>query len=94
MTINTMFGERLKEIRERTGLTQFQFSYFYGIPYRTLQNWENGKRELKEYVFYLLLRCIDADEESICKNLSENDTLKDGWLDAYRFKLNIDETMI
>lgn len=94
MTINTMYGEWLKEIRKRTGLTQFQFSRFYGIPYRTLQNWENGKRELKEYVFYILKRCIDEDEESICRDLPEDFTLKDGWMNAYRFKMNIEHDVM
>lgn len=38
---------RLKELRKTTGLTQKSFSKEIGIPLRTLQNWENGKSNIK-----------------------------------------------
>lgn len=30
----------MKQLRERAGLNKTEFSARYGIPYRTLQNWE------------------------------------------------------
>lgn len=76
-------GEILKEIRKRTGLTQKQFAEIYKIPYRTIQNWENGVREMKDYEFELLHRCVSADEEEICEKLAEDETLIDGWRNYY-----------
>lgn len=76
-------GEILKEIRKRTGLTQKQFGEIYKIPYRTIQNWENCVREMKDYEFELLHRCISTDEEKICETLAEDETLKDGWKKFY-----------
>jgi putative transcriptional regulator len=35
----------VKGLRERTGLTQSDFSQMIGVSIRTLQNWEQGRRE-------------------------------------------------
>ena len=34
----------ISEIRERTGLSQAQFSALLGVSVRTLQEWEQGRR--------------------------------------------------
>lgn len=34
-----------KKIRERTGLSQFQFSELVKVSVKTLQNWEQGRRQ-------------------------------------------------
>jgi putative transcriptional regulator len=34
----------ISEIRERTGLSQSQFSTLLGVSVRTLQEWEQGRR--------------------------------------------------
>ena len=31
-----------------------KFSNYYGIPYRTVQDWEAEKRELPDYLLHLL----------------------------------------
>lgn len=48
-------GERLIEIRKSTGMNRREFADFFGIPYRTVQDWELGNRNMPEY----LLRLID-----------------------------------
>ena len=53
----------IKEIREKTGLTQEGFSKRYGIPLGTLHHWEAGERKPPEYVLKLLERCIRNDME-------------------------------
>ena len=35
----------VKALRERTSLTQAEFSEMIGVSIRTLQNWEQGRRE-------------------------------------------------
>lgn len=48
----------IKELRKFYNLTQTQFSLITGVPVRTLQEWENGRRTPPAYVpnlikFYL-----------------------------------------
>jgi len=51
----------IKEARKQAKLTQTQLAERYGIPVRTLQDWEAGRRTPPEYVVTLLLRCIEVD---------------------------------
>ena len=51
----------IKEIRKLTGLTQLEFSEKYGIPKRSIQNWENEVRVPPEYITNLLERAVRAD---------------------------------
>ena len=50
----------IKEIRQRTGLSQRKFADKYGLPFRTMQGWEAG-RKTPEYVIRLLDRCVNED---------------------------------
>ena len=36
------------------GMNRREFSDYYGIPYRTIQDWETEKRELPDYLLRLL----------------------------------------
>lgn len=49
------------EIRTLSGLTQQAFSEKYGIPKRSIENWEGGKRTPPEYVISLLERVVKED---------------------------------
>lgn len=40
-----MFAERLKACREAAGLTQAAFAERLKVPLRTMQNYEQGRRE-------------------------------------------------
>lgn len=44
----------IKQLREQTGLSQQKFGDYFGIPLRTIQNWENGVRECNEYIVNLI----------------------------------------
>lgn len=62
----------IEEIRSMTGLSQGKFANRYGIPVRTLQNWEIGERKPPDYVLRLLLRCVEEDVTGkIIKELPE-----------------------
>lgn len=47
-------GKEVKELREQMGMNRREFCEYFGIPYRTVQDWETEKRELPEYVLRLL----------------------------------------
>ncbi len=56
-------GEQMtaKEIRELTGLSRAAFCRMYGIPLRTMENYEAGTREAPAWVLSLLDRVVKAD---------------------------------
>lgn len=44
----------IKGLREQAGMNRREFSEYTGIPVRTLEDWEAGKRTPPEYVPRLL----------------------------------------
>lgn len=51
----------IKELRDKTGLSQAKFGKFYNIPLRTVQSWELKERECPGYVLQLLERAVMED---------------------------------
>ncbi len=47
-------GIEVKKLRDKMGMNRREFSDYFGIPYRTVQDWEADKRELPEYVLRLM----------------------------------------
>lgn len=47
--------EVLLKLRQDMGLNRRQFSEYFGIPYRTIQDWELGNRKMPEYLLRLML---------------------------------------
>ena len=43
-------ADRIKELRENTGMSRKAFSEHTGIPVRTLEDWEAGRRTPPEYL--------------------------------------------
>ena len=43
-----------KVIREQAGMNRKDFSAWLGVPYRTMQEWELGRRMMPEYVLRLI----------------------------------------
>lgn len=52
----------IKEIRRITGLSQREFSAFFGIPLGTLRNWEQGIAKPPEYVFNMIFASLRRDK--------------------------------
>ena len=60
----------VRELVERTGMTQKQFAAYFGIPFRTLQNWVLGQEKCRDYWIELMQYklqkeglLIDTDED-------------------------------
>lgn len=47
-------GKQVRELRAEMGMNRREFSDYFGIPYRTVQDWEAEKRELASYVLRLM----------------------------------------
>lgn len=43
-----------KVIRQKSGMNRTDFSVWLGVPYRTMQEWELGRRAMPEYVLRLI----------------------------------------
>lgn len=58
----------VKALRERLGLTQAEFSGMIGVSIKTLQNWEQGRRE-PEGPAKALLRVVEMEPRAVMKAL-------------------------
>jgi putative transcriptional regulator len=58
----------VKALRERLGLTQNQFSGMIGVSIKTLQNWEQGRRE-PEGPAKALLRVVEREPQAVLSAL-------------------------
>ena len=55
--------ERLKELRKELELSQAKFAEKFGIPLRTIQDWEYGKREVRSYIVNMMYRIIELENK-------------------------------
>ena len=46
--------DQMKEMRESTGMNRKEFCEYFGIPYRTVTEWERVTRKMPDYFFSLL----------------------------------------
>jgi DNA-binding transcriptional regulator YiaG len=44
----------IKELREKSKMTQKAFSDYFGIPKRTIEDWESGRRKPPQYLVDLI----------------------------------------
>lgn len=51
----------IKDLRTSHRMTMTEFSRYFGIPYRTIQNWEYGARECPTYLLELMAYKLDHD---------------------------------
>lgn len=49
------------DIRKETGMSRKEFCEYFEIPYRTMQSWELGERELPDYLLRLLAYRVKLD---------------------------------
>ena len=52
----------MKEFRLSIGMTQKEFAGYFGLPIRSLQQWEQGRRNPPPYLLTLLERIWEQDE--------------------------------
>ena len=46
--------DQVRKLRESTGMNRKEFCEYFGIPYRTMSDWELGNRKLPEYVLRMM----------------------------------------
>ena len=53
----------IKEIRQRTGLSQTKFGEYFEIPVRTIQKWERNGSIPPEYIPKMMERILDLEDK-------------------------------
>lgn len=51
-----------KDLRQQSGMTQKQFADYFGIPKRTVENWEAGVNQCPEYLLNLIQFRLDIEK--------------------------------
>lgn len=64
-------SEKIKQLRESTGMNRKEFCEAFDIPYRTVTEWELGNRQAPDYVVRLLEYYIQM--EVLKKKTDNND---------------------
>lgn len=52
----------IRDIRDRTGLSQSKFAAKFGIPVNTIQTWEAGNSEPRPYILFMMSRILELEE--------------------------------
>lgn len=61
MSAETRVTMKIKTLRKKTGLSQNAFARRFGIPVRTLQQWEQGKSAPPAYVISMMERLLESE---------------------------------
>jgi len=59
-----LFGEALKEARERAGMTQAGLARLAGVSLRTYQIWEQGRRSPVSPDFFRLVKALKVSADT------------------------------
>ncbi|MBE6711021.1 MAG: helix-turn-helix domain-containing protein [Ruminococcaceae bacterium] len=64
------FGNFLRELRERRGLSQYQLGSLVGVSNKAVSKWENGSSKPKSRLLFRLseVLCVSVDELLTCRN--------------------------
>lgn len=65
--------KKLYMLREELGLNRKDFALKYGIPLRTIEDWEHGKRKMPSYLLHLLTYKVKFDAMDTQKCVKKDD---------------------
>ncbi|MBQ9607904.1 MAG: helix-turn-helix domain-containing protein [Lachnospiraceae bacterium] len=63
--------ETMKKLREEAGLNRREFSDYMGIPLRTLEEWEAGRRRMPNYVLRLITYYVRMQKYIMEKGITD-----------------------
>lgn len=53
----------IKTFRKQTGMSQSEFCNHFGLPVRSLQQWEQGRRTPPPYLLQLIIKVWNLEEK-------------------------------
>ena len=59
-----LYSYLTKAIRTQSGMNRVQFAQWLGIPYRTMQEWEIGRRLMPDYLLRLIAYKVKNEQEA------------------------------
>ena len=62
--------EIVKEFRSQTGMNQKQFAEYFGIPVRTLQEWEQGRQKPSSHMMAMMERIWRLEHQDFSDYIS------------------------
>ena len=67
-------SEILEVAKSQSGMTQKEFAEYFGIPYRTVQDWFAGRRNMPDYVLRLMIYKLEMEKkvQGLSKELEQN----------------------
>ena len=66
-------ADKIRKLREQTGMTRKDFSIHIGIPLRTIEDWEAGRRRPPEYIPRLIAYQLKYEELIVKMKKEEQD---------------------
>lgn len=69
-------SDKIRRLREQTGMTRKDFSIHIGIPLRTIEDWEAGRRRPPEYIPRLIEYQLKYEELIVKKQKEEQNAEK------------------
>ena len=68
--------EKLRKLRESTGMNRKEFCEYFEIPYMTVTDWELGNRRVPQYLLRLMAYKIEIEKLADKKNQEETEDKK------------------
>ena len=59
-----VFSYLTRAIRAESGMNRVQFAEWLGIPYRTMQEWEIGRRQMPNYLLRLIAYKVYGEKKA------------------------------
>ena len=63
--------DQIIALRKETKMGRHEFAEYFGIPYRTLQDWELGNRKMPEYLYRLMAYKVEMEKIGQAKEKGE-----------------------
>ena len=63
--------DQIIALRKETKTGRREFAEYFGIPYRTLQDWELGNRKMPEYLYRLMAYKVEMEKIGQAKEKGE-----------------------
>jgi len=54
--------DRIRAIRNSTGMNRKEFAEYFGIPYPTITDWELGNRHMPDYLLRLIAYKVEMEK--------------------------------
>ena len=70
--------KNIKELRESMGMSRQEFCTVFNVPYRTLQSWEHGTRDMSAFTKRLLVYFILTEKNKQNSTVFNKEGKKDG----------------